>query len=219
MSLAIFDLDLTLIGGDSDYQWNEFLIEKNAVDPQLYQQKFTQFHEDYENGTLDLDEYFAFSLHFLTQHPQEKLLQWRGEYIETKIKPLVLDKSKEIVEQHRNKGDELIIITATNYFITQPIAELFAIEHLIAPMPEVVDNHYTGKVAGIPSFGEGKVIRLLEWMKQHPHDLANAFFYTDSRNDLPLLEKVGHPIAVNPDSYLKQEAQKRGWEILNTLPK
>lgn len=217
MSLAIFDLDLTLIGGDSDHQWGEFLMKKNLVDANVYREKNEQFYGDYEAGTLDIDKYFEFSLHFLTLHKQEDLFKWREEFITTEIKPLVLEKSVQIVEQHRKQGHELLIITATNYFITEPIGKLFSIEHLIAPMPEIKANRYTGKIVGTPSFAEGKVICLEQWLKQHPHDLSNAFFYSDSRNDLPLLEKVGNPVAVNPDPFLQEKAKQRGWKILHTL--
>lgn len=217
MALAIFDLDLTLISDDSDHQWGEFLVAKKLVNVEEYKQKNDRFYQQYSAGTLDIFEYLEFSLSILTQHPINTLNAWRKEFIETRIAPLIIKKSKALVEQHRAAGDELIIITATNYFITQPIAKLFEIEHLIAPMPELKDNIYTGKVVGTPSFQEGKVICLKQWLKQHPFPLENAFFYSDSHNDLPLLELVGNPVAVNPDERLKQAANTKHWTVLNTI--
>lgn len=217
MALAIFDLDLTLISDDSDHQWGEFLAAKKIVDVEQYKQKNDQFYAQYAAGTLDIFEYLEFSLKILTQHPVSTLEAWRDEFIETCIKPLVIPKSKALVEKHRANGDEIIIITATNYFITQPIAKLFDVEHLIAPMPEIKEGKYTGKVVGTPSFQEGKVICLKQWLQEHPFSLDEAFFYSDSRNDLPLLELVGNPVTVNPDGHLKQVANKKQWPVLNTI--
>lgn len=217
MALAIFDLDLTLIGDDSDHQWGEFLVEKNLVDAELYAQKNNQFYADYQSGKLDIDAYLQFSLNVLTQYSTEQLYQWREEFIRTQIVPLILPKSKALVEQHRAQGDTLLIITATNYFVSEPIAKLFAIEHLIAPMPEIKNGVYTGKVVGVPSFQVGKISRLQDWLKSHPHGIEEAFFYSDSSNDLPLLEMVGNPVTVNPDAKLKRTAQAKKWPILQTL--
>lgn len=217
MALAIFDLDLTLLSDDSDHQWGEFLVAKNLVDVEQYKQKNDQFYQQYTDGTLDIFEYLEFSLSILTQHPVSTLNAWRDEFVEERIKPLITEKSKALVEQHKAAGDELIIITATSYFVTEPITKLFGIEHLIAPMPELKDGVYTGKVVGTPSFREGKVTCLKQWLKEHPFSLEDAFFYSDSHNDLPLLELVGNPVAVNPDDRLKQIANKNQWPVLNTI--
>ncbi len=217
MALAIFDLDHTLIGDDSDHQWGEFLVAKKLVDSALYAQKNNQFYADYKAGTLDILAYLEFSLKVLTQYPVAKLYQLREEFIKTRIEPLILPKSQALVEQHRAAGDSLLIITATNYFVTEPIAKLFSIAHLIAPMPEFKDGVYTGQVVGLPSFQEGKIIGLKNWLKTYPHSLDEAFFYSDSRNDLPLLELVGNPVAVNPDKTLQAVAIQKNWPILHTM--
>jgi HAD superfamily hydrolase (TIGR01490 family) len=214
MALAIFDLDNTLLAGDSDYLWGRFLVEKGAVNGARYEQENERFYQLYREGRLDIHEFLRFSLAPLRRHPQAKLNAWRTEFIESRIAPLVSEAARQLVEKHRQAGDTLLIITATNAFVTRPIAQLFGVEHLIATEPETLNGQYTGDVAGEPSFREGKVRRLEAWLAEHGADLRDSWFYSDSHNDLPLLERVDHPVAVEPDETLMQVARSRQWPIL-----
>jgi HAD superfamily hydrolase (TIGR01490 family) len=214
MALAIFDLDNTLLAGDSDYLWGRFLVEKGAVNGARYEQENERFYQLYREGRLDIHEFLRFSLAPLRRHPQAKLNAWRTEFIESRIAPLVSEPARQLVEKHRQAGDTLLIITATNAFVTRPIAQLFGVEHLIATEPETLNGQYTGDVAGEPSFREGKVRRLEAWLAEHGADLRDSWFYSDSHNDLPLLERVDHPVAVEPDATLMQVARSRQWPIL-----
>jgi HAD superfamily hydrolase (TIGR01490 family) len=214
MALAIFDLDNTLLAGDSDYLWGRFLVEKGAVDGLKYEQENERFYQLYKEGRLDIFEFLRFSLAPLRLHPRSRLERWRGEFLELHIAPLISEQARALVEKHRQAGDTLMIITATNAFVTQPIASRFGIEHLIATEPETLNGHYTGEVAGEPSFREGKVNRLETWLEAHDSNLQGSWFYSDSHNDLPLLERVDHPVAVDPDETLTQVAQNRQWPIL-----
>lgn len=215
MTLAIFDLDHTLLNGDSDYLWGEYMVANNIVDRAEYQRLNQSFLEDYHRGDLDNDRYLQFALHPLTQHPIESLYTWRKDYVESWIQPIIATGTPALLDKHRQQGDTLIIISATNYFITEPIAELLEIPHLLATRPEIIDNRYTGKYLGVPTFKEGKVTVLNEWLAQQNHSLGESYFYSDSINDLPLLERVSHPIAVNPDESLSDIAVQRGWPILD----
>ena len=215
MTLAIFDLDNTLLSGDSDYLWGEFLCERNIVDSVRYREKNRQFFEAYESGTLDIMEFLEFSLEPLSRNDPKQLAKWHAEFMDEKIEPLITDKARRLVEQHREKGDILLIVTATNSFVTRPIASRFGIDHLIATEPEIVAGRYTGHVAGEPSFREGKVRRLRQWLGRHGETLAGSTFYSDSHNDLPLLELVDSPVAVDPDETLKSAAELRGWPIIS----
>lgn len=213
MALAIFDLDNTLIAGDSDHAWGEFLVEKSIVDAQVYKEANDQFLLDYQNGELDILKYLSFALRPLAAHPTEQLLKWREEFFLEKIKPLMLDKAIKLVEKHRAAGDTLLIITATNHFVTEPIAQAFGIDTLIATLPEQVDGRYTGKVSGTPSFKEGKITRLNEWLETNHHTLEGSFFYSDSHNDLPLLKLVSTPVSIDPDDTLREYSEQNGWPI------
>ena len=215
MALAIFDLDNTLLGGDSDYLWGRYLAENHIVDPEVYHDTNLAFYHDYQAGQLDINAFLEFVFTPLKQHSITDLLAWREDYLQQKIAPIMLPKAKALIEQHRQQGDTLLIITATNSFLTEPIAEQLGIEHLIATDPEMVDGRFTGKVAGTPSFQHGKVSRLQSWLNEHRQTLAGSIFYSDSHNDLPLLEKVDTPVAVDPDDKLRQVAQARGWKILS----
>ena len=215
MALAIFDLDNTLLGGDSDYLWGRYLAENHIVDPEVYHDTNLAFYHDYQAGQLDINAFLEFVFTPLKQHSIPDLLAWREDYLQQKIAPIMLPKAKALIEQHRQQGDTLLIITATNSFLTEPIAEQLGIEHLIATDPEMVDGRFTGKVAGTPSFQHGKVSRLQSWLNEHRQTLAGSIFYSDSHNDLPLLEKVDTPVAVDPDDKLRQVAQARGWKILS----
>jgi HAD superfamily hydrolase (TIGR01490 family) len=215
MTLAIFDLDNTLIADDSDYLWGKFLADKGIVDRLVYDKINAQFYEDYQNGTLDMIAFLRFALAPLAAHPIEKLHLWRQEFINTIIKPLLLDKAKALVEKHRSQGDTLLVITATNSFITAPIVALYGIENLIATTPEWIDGKYTGNVTGVPCFQEGKVTRLNEWLIHHNEKLEGSYFYSDSHNDLPLLKLVDFPVAVDPDEKLRDVAMSQKWKIIS----
>jgi HAD superfamily hydrolase (TIGR01490 family) len=215
MSLAIFDLDNTLLGDDSDYLWGQFLIEQGLVDGEGYERENQRFYDAYRAGTLDIQEFLTFMLRPLAEHPLENLLAWRARFIENKIRPILLPKALELLARHRDAGDTLLIITATNRFITAPIADLLDVPHLLATEVEFADGRYTGRSFGIPCFQHGKVERLSEWLAETGHDLDQSWFYSDSHNDLPLLGRVRYPVAVDPDAVLAQHAQERGWPIIS----
>ena len=215
MTLAIFDLDNTLLSGDSDYLWGEFLCERNIVDSVRYREKNRQFFEAYESGTLDIMEFLEFSLEPLSRNDPKYLARWHAEFMAEKIEPLITDKARQLVEKHRDKGDTLLIVTATNSFVTRPIASRFGIENLIATDPEIAAGRYTGRVTGEPSFREGKVSRLKQWLSNNDETLDGSTFYSDSHNDLPLLELVDSPVAVDPDEILRNEAETRGWPFIS----
>lgn len=215
MALAIFDLDNTLLGGDSDYLWGRYLAENGIVDEKSYHQTNLAFYHDYQAGRLDINAFLEFVFTPLKNNPMIDLLRWRAEYLEDKIHPIILPAGQELINFHRAQGDTLLIITATNEFLTRPIADKLGIEQLIATRPEKIDGRFTGKVAGVPSFQTGKVQRLQDWLAEHDESLTGSVFYSDSHNDLPLLEQVETPIAVDPDDILRQTAQDRGWKILS----
>ncbi|WP_198265431.1 HAD family hydrolase [sulfur-oxidizing endosymbiont of Gigantopelta aegis] len=215
MNLAIFDLDNTLIGGDSDYLWGKFLVEKELVDPILYERENQHFYDEYKAGTLDIYDFLEFSLAPLSKHSITTLNKLHDEFIQDKIEEIWLPKAEALLAQHRQNNDFLLIITATNHFVTAPIAKKLAVDDIIATMPEQINNQYTGKVLGIPCFQEGKVERLNLWLKEHDYSLDNSHFYSDSINDLPLLLKVSHPVAVDPDEKLEQYAKEQQWPIIS----
>jgi HAD superfamily hydrolase (TIGR01490 family) len=215
MALAIFDLDNTLIDGDSDYLWGEYLVKNRLIDAEQYRQANERFYRQYKDGTLDIYEYQAFSLKPLTEHPIETLQAWHQDFMNTMIEPILLPKAYDLIESHRTKGDKLLIITATNSFITQPIGLKLGIRDLIGTDPEMENNRYTGRVAGIPSFQHGKVTRLQAWLLENQQNLEGSYFYSDSHNDLPLLEQVKHPIAVDADDKLSEIARQRGWQQIS----
>jgi HAD superfamily hydrolase (TIGR01490 family) len=215
MTLAIFDLDNTLIADDSDYLWGKFLGEQGIVDRLVYDKINAQFYEDYQNGTLDMIAFLRFALEPLAAHPIEQLHNWRQDFINSIIKPLLLDRAKALIEKHRAQGDTLLVITATNSFITAPIVALYGIENLIATTPEMIDGKYTGNVNGVPCFQEGKVTRLNEWLTLNNEKLEGSYFYSDSHNDLPLLKLVDFPVAVDPDEKLRDFADTQKWEIIS----
>ena len=218
MTLAIFDLDNTLLAGDSDYLWGQYLVDNQLVDGEIYRQENERFYADYRQGKLDIFEFLAFSLRPLAAHSLEELYSWRHDYIQTRIRPIITQKAYDLVERHRTAGDTLLIITATNRFVTEPIAELFGIENLLATDPEMDDSGYTGAVAGTPCYQEGKVTRLNIWLEETGHDLEGAWFYSDSHNDLPLLGKVDKPVAVDPDETLRDTAKASDWPVISLRP-
>jgi HAD superfamily hydrolase (TIGR01490 family) len=214
LTLAIFDLDNTLLRGDSDHAWGRFLIENHIVDGEEYERENERYYAQYQAGTLDIMEFLAFALRPLALHDRATLDAWHRQYMQAKIMPMITPAARALVNLHRANGDTLVIITATNRFVTAPIAEEFEIPHLIATEPEVIEGRFTGKVAGTPCYREGKVTRLKSWMQQQGQTFQDIWFYSDSHNDLPLLSIVDHPVAVNPDDILRREAQQRGWQIL-----
>ncbi|WP_404375086.1 HAD family hydrolase [Vreelandella aquamarina] len=215
MSLAIFDLDNTLLSIDSDHAWGEFLLEQGAVDPVAYREANERFMADYNAGTLDMAAFLEMALKPLAENTPEQLAAWHQQFMASKIEPHILPKAEELLARHRTKGDTLLIITATNRFITGPIAERLGVDHLIAVDPEMIDGRYTGRVDGVPSYREGKVTRLQAWLENQEVTLDGAWFYSDSHNDLPLLEEVDHPVAVDPDDTLRQIAEERNWRIMS----
>jgi HAD superfamily hydrolase (TIGR01490 family) len=213
MRLAVFDLDHTLLAGDSDYLWGEFLVERGLVDGETYARENKRFYEEYLNGTLDIAAFAAFSLQPVVRHGAEKLAALRPRFVREKIEPIVAPGTFHLLERHRAQGDQLIITTATNRFITEPIAKLLGVEALIATDPEVVDGKFTGRIAGIANFREGKLARLKQWRGERA--FAGMSCYSDSHNDLPLLEAADQPVAVDPDDRLRAHATKRGWPIIS----
>lgn len=209
MSLAIFDLDNTLIAGDSDHLWGEFLIEKDKVDANTFKQANDQFYADYQASNLDIYAYLSFALQPLTQFTPEELEALHAEFMETKINPIILPQALELIQKHQNQSDTLLIITATNRFVTQPIANKLGIANLLASEPEVVQGKYTGKPIGTPCYQQGKVERLHDWLAQTNNQLAGSFFYSDSINDLPLLSLVDNPVVVDGDSKLQAWAKSK----------
>jgi HAD superfamily hydrolase (TIGR01490 family) len=214
MSLAIFDLDNTLLAADSDYEWGRFLVDQKLVDGAEYELKNKQFYDAYKAGTLDILEFLAFSLQPLTQFDRQTLETMHGQFMESRILPNIAPGARKLIEKHRQQDDTLIIITATNSFITTPIARELGIHNLIATEPELIDQRYTGRVSGTPCFREGKVARLNDWCLKNQDDLQGSWFYSDSHNDLPLLELVEHPVAVDPDPVLEKHAKDHGWPII-----
>lgn len=215
MTLALFDLDNTLLAGDSDHAWGEFLVEENIVDAEEYRKANDRFYQEYLNGELDIMRYLSFALQPLARHDMDALLRWREQFIDEKIRPMLQRRAKELLDYHRDQQHTLMIITATNRFVTEPVAELLGVEHLIATEPELVNGRFTGGVAGVPSFQHGKVERLNDWLRSTGEKLPDAWFYSDSHNDLPLLEKVDHPVAVDPDPNLEAIARERGWPVMS----
>ena len=218
MNLALFDLDNTLLSGDSDFEWAQFLIEQGVLDRELFEAKNLAFYEQYKRGALDIHEFLDFQLKPLSRHPRRVLDAWHEEFMRRKVRPMMGKPAHDLVARHRAAGDVCVVITATNSFVTAPIAREFGVEHLIATEPEQQNGEFTGRVDGVPSFREGKVTRLEEWMAQRGWNwgsFADSWFYSDSLNDLPLLEKVKNPVAVNPDVTLRAHAEEHGWRIMS----
>lgn len=215
MTLAIFDLDNTLLAGDSDHAWGQFLIDEGLVDADEVKAINDGFYADYQAGKLDIQRYLCFALDFLAHKDPAELDTLHAHFMERCIEPLITDKALSLVDKHRQQGDTLLIITATNRFVTGPIAERLGIDNLIASEAERVDGRYTGKPAGVPSFQEGKITRLNAWLADHHETMDGAWFYSDSHNDLPLLNRVDHPVAVDPDDTLRAMAEQNAWPIIS----
>lgn len=218
MNLALFDLDNTLLAGDSDFQWAQHLIGHQVVDREVYEARNVEFYEQYKDGTLDIHEFLDFQLKPLSRHPRSQLDAWHREFMEQRILPIIAPGARELVNRHRLGGDLCVIITATNSFVTGPIARELGVEHLIATEPEQKDGKFTGLVSGVPCFREGKITRLENWMDERNLtwlSFLESWFYSDSLNDLPLLQKVTHPVAVDPDATLKAHATRNEWPIIS----
>ncbi len=215
MALALFDLDNTLLAGDSEHAWGEFLVEIGAVDEDEFRAENDRLYEEYLAGTLDIYESIRFQLGPLMEHPPETLRRWQEEFMRSRIEPMITQAAVDLVEEHRGSGDELAIITASNSFVTRPIADRFGVRELLAIELERIFGRYTGRVLGTPTFQEGKVLRLQEWIESNGRTLEGSHFYSDSHNDLPLLQLVDHPVAVDPDPVLRAHAEEVGWPILS----
>jgi len=218
MNLALFDLDNTLLAGDSDFQWAQFLIEQRVLDREVYEARNVEFYEQYKAGTLDIHEFLDFQLKPLSRHPRSQLDAWHSDFMQNRILPIITPAARKLVEEHMLAGDLCVIITATNSFVTAPIARALKVIHLIATEPEQNDGEFTGRVSGLPCFREGKIARLESWLDEHNLtwlSFLESWFYSDSLNDLPLLKKVTHPVAVDPDATLKAHAERNGWPIIS----
>jgi HAD superfamily hydrolase (TIGR01490 family) len=218
VNLALFDLDNTLLNGDSDFEWSQFLIRIGVLDRELFEAKNLAFYEHYKAGTLKIQEFLDFQLKPLSRHARKTLDEWHDQFMREQALGMITQPARDLVDRHRAAGDECVIITATNSFVTAPIAREFGVEHLIATEPEHKDGEFTGRVAGVPCFREGKIIRLESWLAQRGWTLgsfADTTFYSDSLNDLPLLKKVKNPVAVNPDDTLRQHAKLHGWKVMS----
>jgi len=218
MNLTLFDLDNTLLNGDSDFEWSQFLIRIGVLDRELFESKNLEFYEHYKAGTLDIHEFLDFQLKPLSRHSRKTLDEWHQQFMREQVAGMITRLSRDLVDQHRAAGDTCVIITATNSFVTAPIAREFGVEHLIATEPEHRGGEFTGNVAGVPSFREGKITRLDSWLAERGWTLGSftdTTFYSDSLNDLPLLCKVKHPVAANPDETLRAHAEQHGWRIIS----
>ncbi len=213
VSLALFDLDNTLLDGDSDYLWGEFLISVGAVDRAAHQRQNAHFFAQYQAGVLDIHAHLSFQLEHLADNDVDSLLAWRECFVREWIAPLVLARGRELIEDHRRRDHRLAIVTSTNAFITRPITKLLGIAHLLATEPEFDGQRYTGRYLGEPCSGAGKVQWVKEWVTRNALSLDDSWFYSDSHNDLPLLSLVDHPVAVDPDDALRAHARRHGWRI------
>jgi HAD superfamily hydrolase (TIGR01490 family) len=214
--LALFDLDNTLLAGDSDFEWAQFLIAKGVLDREVYEARNQAFYDQYKAGTLDIHEFLDFQLKPLARHPRRQLDAWHAEFMQTKVIPMVASGTSALLKKHAN--DVCIIVTATNSFVTAPIARYLGVPHLIATEPEAREGEFTGGVSGLPSFKEGKVTRLEAWLAGQGKtwsDVTESWFYSDSLNDLPLLARVKNPVAVDPDPILKAHAEAQGWPVMS----
>ena len=218
MNLTLFDLDNTLLACDSDYEWGQFLVDRGVLDRAEYEAQNAAFYEQYKTGTLDIHEFLGFALRPLAEHAPEDLARWHAEFMAARIRPAIGAASRALVRGHLEAGDLCAVVTATNSFVTGPIAREFGVAHLVATEPERAAGRFTGRAAGTACFREGKIARVDAWLASEGHalaDFAQSSFYSDSHNDLPLLERVSRPVAVDPDHRLAAEAARRGWPVIS----
>ena len=214
MIFALFDLDHTLLDGDSDYLWGRFLVSQGVWDEVEFAVANARYAAEYRSGRLDIHEFLEFGLRPLKDHEPEQLLHWRARFVAERIRPRIPAASHELIRRHTDSGHVVVIITATNRFVTEPIAVELGVGHLIATDPERVGERYTGRIVGLPCFREGKVQRFQQWRETQGYPQGETWFYSDSHNDLPLLRQVQHPVAVNPDEVLARFAAEQGWPVL-----
>ena len=217
-NLALFDLDNTLLAGDSDYNWSLFLISEGLLDAKTHQDRNEQFYQDYKNGCLNITEFLAFQLKPLSEHSKQFLDELHVKYMDKVIRPMMTKKAQALVDKHKAAGDLCVVITATNSFVTKPIATAYGIEHLLGSDPEMVNGQYTGGVTGVPTYKEGKVIRLNQWLEARGSKLSDydvSYFYSDSHNDLPLMKLVTNPVAVDADETLTAYAKEQAWPAIS----
>ena len=215
MALAIFDLDNTLLGGDSDHAWGEFACELGIVDAEAFGRANDAFYRDYQAGELDIDAYLRHALSPIAGRDAALIADWHRQFMASKIEPMFLPAAEDLLNHHRQQGHEMLIVTATNRYVTEPIARRLGVETLLACEGELIDGIYTGEPAGILCYGTGKVVRMRQWLAETGNTLAGSWFYSDSHNDLPLLQEVDNPVAVDPDSHLRKIAAASGWPIIS----
>lgn len=218
MELVLFDLDNTLLAGDSDFEWAQFLIAKGVLDREVFEARNQAFYDQYKAGTLDIFEFLDFQLMPLARHSRAQLDAWHREFMDTRIRPMMTDKSKALVKQHLDAGAVVAIVTATNSFVTGPIARAFDISHLVATIPAQQDGAFTGQPRGTPAFKAGKIERVEAWLESLGlcwESFPVSRFYSDSHNDLPLMAKVTNPVAVDPDDTLRAHATAHGWPVIS----
>ncbi|MEO5366120.1 MAG: HAD family phosphatase [Magnetococcus sp. WYHC-3] len=215
MTLALFDLDNTLLNDDCDFQWGQFLIDKGLVDRTVFEETNKRFYEDYRHGRLDMAAYVAFQVSLLQRRPLEEMERWRQEYLDTRVAAMILPQARELLADHAARGHTLVIITATNDFIAAPVAARLGVPHLLATALSIENGRILGPAPRPPCFQEGKYINLMDWLSQRSETLEGSWFYSDSRNDIPLLERVDHPVAVDPDPALRAHAVERGWPVIS----
>lgn len=216
-NLALFDLDNTLLAGDSDYNWSLFLIEEGLLDAKTHHDRNEQFYQDYKNGNLDIYKFLEFQLKPLSEHSRAVLDELHQKFMQRVIRPMMTQKAQDLVSHHKALGDLCLVITATNSFVTRPIVTAYGIEHLIGTDPEEKNGEFTGGVEGVPSFQTGKVTRLNQWLAERKHQLSDfkvSYFYSDSHNDLPLMKLVTNPVAVDADETLTAYAKSQNWAML-----
>jgi len=216
LNLALFDLDNTLLAGDSDFEWAQFLIEQGVLDREIYEARNQEFYEQYKKGTLDIYEFLDFQLKPLARYPRRQLDEWHRSYMQAKIMPMMRETARALVARHAT--DLCAVVTATNSFVTAPIAREFGIEHLVATEPAQDGGEFTGGVTGLPCFRDGKIVRVEAWLAargQRIDAFERSFFYSDSLNDLPLLARVSDPVAVDPDATLRAHALAHGWPVMS----
>ncbi len=218
MNLALFDLDHTLIAGDSDYEWGQFLVDRGVIARDEYEAQNAEYYAQYKAGTLDIHEFLGFALRPLAAHAPEDLERWHADFMATRIRPMIGDKARALVRRHLEAGELCAVVTATNSFVTAPIVRELGVPHLLATEPERIAGRFTGRVAGIPCFRGGKIERVERWLAdlgKRLEDFAESAFYSDSHNDIALLERVTRPVAVDPDAQLAEAARARGWPVIS----